>query len=250
MVNTIDATTSTSISTTTTIITLFNPFDFVENTQHHATPVSQTCLIQANNPHPPTEHLPAIEAVPSLSLKAIYSRSESSAKELASATASSSENIDIYFDKSTSGSASASDKSLDALLARSDIDAVVIALPILAQPDVIKKALKAGKHVLSEKPVAKDVKDAKELVQFYGQLETKKPLWAVAENFRYTPSLMAAADKVKEVGGNLTTFRLNMNGWVEEENKYYKTECRFPLPFPPASPPSQDLLSPVWIGMK
>jgi len=30
-------------------------------------------------------------------------------------------------------------------------------LPIIAQPDYIKKALLAGKHVLSEKPVAKDL---------------------------------------------------------------------------------------------
>lgn len=125
------------------------------------------------------------------------------------------------------------EKTLDALLARTDIDAVVIALPILAQPAVIQKALKAGKHVLSEKPVAKDVEAAKGLIEFYAGLEQgekKKPLWAVGENYRYTPSLMAAAEKVKEVGGKLTTFRLNMNGWVEEENKYFKTECEF-FPF-------------------
>lgn len=81
--------------------------------------------------------------------------------------------------------------------------------------------------MLSEKPVAKDVTDAKDLIQFYEGLETKA-LWAVAENFRYTPSLVAAAERLKEVvGGRLTTFRLNMNGWVEEENKYFKTECEY-----------------------
>lgn len=42
-------------------------------------------------------------------------------------------------------------KSLDDLLARSDIKAVTIALPIKNQPEYIKKALLAGKHVLSEK---------------------------------------------------------------------------------------------------
>ncbi|EAA30956.1 NAD-binding Rossmann fold oxidoreductase [Neurospora crassa OR74A] len=177
------------------------------------------------------QHLPAIESVPSLSLKAIYSRSESSANTLASAASSP---VDVYYDVPTAGSGSGEaanvEKTLDALLARTDIDAVVIALPILAQPAVIEKALKAGKHVLSEKPVAKDVEEAKRLVGFYEALDLdnnkKKPLWAVAENFRYTPSLLKAAEKVKEIGGKLTTFRLNMNGWVEEGNKYFKTEWR------------------------
>ncbi|EGO54186.1 hypothetical protein NEUTE1DRAFT_131795 [Neurospora tetrasperma FGSC 2508] len=172
------------------------------------------------------QHLPAIESVPSLSLKAIYSRSESSANTLASAASSP---VDVYYDVPTgSGEANVwpEEKTLDALLARTDIDAVVIALPILAQPAVIEKALKAGKHVLSEKPVAKDVEEAKRLVGFYEALDNKKPLWAVAENFRYTPSLLKAAEKVKEIGGKLTTFRLNMNGWVEEGNKYFKTEWR------------------------
>ncbi|KAK3952816.1 hypothetical protein QBC32DRAFT_340361 [Pseudoneurospora amorphoporcata] len=175
------------------------------------------------------QHLPAIESVPSLSLKAIYSRSESSANTLASAASAP---VDVYYDVPTGSTGEAGigpqEKTLDALLARTDIDAVVIALPILAQPAVIQKALKAGKHVLSEKPVAKDVEEAKKLVQFYEALETreKNPLWAVGENFRYTPSLVAAAQKVKEIGGKLTTFRLNMNGWVEEENKYFKTEWR------------------------
>lgn len=42
-------------------------------------------------------------------------------------------------------------KSLDDLLARTDIKAVTIALPIKNQPEYIRKALLAGKHVLSEK---------------------------------------------------------------------------------------------------
>ena len=40
-------------------------------------------------------------------------------------------------------------------------------LPILVQPDFIKKALSAGKHVLAEKPIAKDVATATELLDWY-----------------------------------------------------------------------------------
>lgn len=45
--------------------------------------------------------------------------------------------------------------------------AVIIALPILSQPDIITKALKAGKHVLSEKPVSQDVTSATKMLKDY-----------------------------------------------------------------------------------
>ncbi len=45
---------------------------------------------------------------------------------------------------------------LDALLNDPAIDAVDIVLPIDAQPAIIEAALAAGKHVISEKPIAAD----------------------------------------------------------------------------------------------
>ena len=44
------------------------------------------------------------------------------------------------------------------------IQAVIIALPILKQPEVVLKCLQAGKAVLSEKPIADDVKSALQLI--------------------------------------------------------------------------------------
>jgi len=102
------------------------------------------------------QHLPAVQASPDLELKALYSRSLTSAKSVASSL--SDENL--YSDDSK--------QSLSDLLARDDIRAVIIALPIPAQPAYIKQALTAGKHVLAEKPVAKDVATARELIQWYG----------------------------------------------------------------------------------
>ena len=43
-------------------------------------------------------------------------------------------------------------EGLDAVLADKEVDAVMLVLPITAQPSLVIKALKAGKHVLSEKP--------------------------------------------------------------------------------------------------
>lgn len=165
------------------------------------------------------QHLPAIEADSNLVLKAVYSRSQVSAEKLASSAGT--KDVAVYFD-----SPAVPGKSLGDLLARDDIAAVDIVLPILQQPDAIKKSLAAGKHVLSEKPVAGDVKAAKELIAWYDALDDKKPLWAVAENFRYIDSIWHAAREIKKIGGQLLTFRLHKYGFVEADNKYLNTEWR------------------------
>lgn len=54
--------------------------------------------------------------------------------------------------------------SYDELLARPDIDAVYIPLPTGVRKEWILKALAAGKHVLSEKPVCVDADDLREVV--------------------------------------------------------------------------------------
>lgn len=169
------------------------------------------------------EHLPAIQSNPSFSLKAIYSRSQTSASALASAATGGSP--DVYYDTPTTQG-----KDLASLLARPDIHAVFIALPILAQPAVIRQALEAGKHVLSEKPVAADVEGARGLVRWYeslGGAGGKRPIWAVAENYRFIASLEYAAKEVERVGGGLATFSMRRNGIVRRGGKYFETECEF-----------------------
>lgn len=53
---------------------------------------------------------------------------------------------------------------LDALLARSDIDGVIVQTPTTMHGDVIARAAKAGKHVLSDKVLAPTLREAKEIV--------------------------------------------------------------------------------------
>ncbi|KAK7027948.1 hypothetical protein VNI00_015031 [Paramarasmius palmivorus] len=77
--------------------------------------------------------------------------------------------------------------NLDTLLQRSDIAAVIIALPLTIQPDIVIKCLDAGKHVLSEKPVAATVLKGLSLIKDASKYVEKGLVWRVAENYEAEP---------------------------------------------------------------
>lgn len=115
---------------------------------------------------PPTQHLPAIASTDSLRLLAVYSRSLASASDLSAAAASHASiqsPVDIYADDNDP----AAKGNLDALLKREDVKTVILALPITLQPRIIERAWRAGKNVISEKPVAPDLAQARRLMQLY-----------------------------------------------------------------------------------
>lgn len=160
------------------------------------------------------EHLPAIQSTPALSLKAVYSRSLESAKALSEKLP----NVEIYSDDSDS-------KTYNDLLTRTDIIGVVIALPILAQPEYIKKALAAGKHVLAEKPIAKDVATAEDLLKWTSQSSNTSATYTVAENFRHLDSFLYASEVLGSLG-RILTFRARVASFVQPGGKYYETSWR------------------------
>lgn len=121
---------------------------------------------------------------------------------------------------------SGDDKSYASLLSDSSIQAVIIALPIPNQPPYIKQALEAGKHVLAEKPIAKDVATAKELLEWYHKnIDTSKVTFGIAENFRYMERFRYGAEQVKTLG-RVFGFRHRMHALVQPGGKYYETSWR------------------------
>jgi predicted dehydrogenase len=79
------------------------------------------------------------------------------------------------------------------LLARSDVDAVVINLPNDLHYLACKEALRAGKHVCCEKPLTLDVAQARELV---GLARRQGRTLLTAFHRRYNANVLAARDTV------------------------------------------------------
>ncbi|EIM87183.1 NAD-P-binding protein [Stereum hirsutum FP-91666 SS1] len=163
-----------------------------------------------------------ISGTSALSLKAVYSRSKSSASSLAETavtTLSLSAPPDVYHDDGP---------TLDDLLSRPDISSILIMLPITTQPSIVLKCLSHNKHVLSEKPVAPSIAEAKEIIRTY---ETKyKPkglLWRVAENWSTEPGFLKSRDVIAAgTIGRVHTFEARAAGYVDVDNKWYKTPWR------------------------
>ena len=94
-------------------------------------------------------------------------------------------------------------------------------LPILKQPEHIRQALSARKHVLSEKPIAENLKDAQDLITwYYENNDSKRVTWSVAENFRYLKSFEYAREQVHRAG-RVLGFKVKVHNMVKPGGKYF-----------------------------
>lgn len=155
-------------------------------------------------------HIPAILSLDGrFEIVAIYSRTRASAEALLPLLPGA---PDIYTD-------------LSALLQRADIEAVDVILPIEALPAAVDMALAAGKHVVSEKPIAPDVASGRRLVSIYRN--HPQQVWMVAENVRYVQAFRRAAEIINsgEIG-TIVMAHWAIHGSMTPDNKYYQTEWR------------------------
>ena len=98
-------------------------------------------------------------------------------------------------------------------------------MPILAQPEYIKKALAAGKDVLAEKPIAKDVATAQELLSWTQNKSSTSASYTVAENFRFLDSFIYGSEQISSLG-RILTFRVRVAAFVLPGGKYFETAWR------------------------
>ena len=156
-------------------------------------------------------------------VKAVYSRSKATASTLVSeATKLGVANLDLYSEDNPG-------HTLDDLLKRSDIEAVVIVLPILVQPSIVRRCLAAGKHVLCEKPIAKDVATARELIDNYKTSYAGRGLiFNIAEQFRFMREFERGREWIvdEKAIGEITQAHLRIWRHQPPEGKWYETPWR------------------------
>ena len=76
--------------------------------------------------------------------------------------------------------------------------------------------------MLSEKPIAEDVKTAESLIEWYRGAR-RKEIWSVAENFRFLPGIKLASDQLKEIGGTVVSYSVNVYSFIYEDDQQDRT---------------------------
>lgn len=158
-------------------------------------------------------HLPALLALPEQAIvTAIWSRTRANAQTIADMVAA------------QTGHAPAVEDDINALANRPDVDIVDVVLPIDNLADGVRAALAAGKHVISEKPIARNLAEARALLEEWRATDLH---WMVAENFRYEAVFMQAAELVRNGSiGKPLTLSWAMQSPVTADVKYYHTAWR------------------------
>ncbi len=159
-------------------------------------------------------HLPSLARLQDrFDLVAIYSRSESSARALADHWATLTHSSPELF------------TDLPTLLARDDIEALDIVLPIPIQTDIVAQALVAGKHVVSEKPIAPSRAQAQSLIHLHRRHPER--VWMVAENWRYEEAFVRAAELLHNGAiGRPVVAHWTQYSPMTPDSKYYVTPWR------------------------
>ncbi len=97
------------------------------------------------------------------------------------------------------------------------VDAVYVALPVAMHADAAIAALRAGKHVLCEKPMAIDNHHAERMAQ---EARWSGRLLGVAYYRRLYPKLIRAKQLIAEgVIGQPLVVEANCHGWLESEER-------------------------------
>jgi predicted dehydrogenase len=116
------------------------------------------------------------------------------------------------------------------LLEKNEVEAVVIILPIHLNYRVTLDSLKAGKHVLLEKPIASNLDEGRKMLLFkklYPQVKM------VAENFRYRDTFYRVQEIIdKGLIGKPYATVWNIFYQIKPDNQYAQTEWRINHQYP------------------
>lgn len=118
--------------------------------------------------------------------------------------------------------------SLDEMLARDDIDAVIVDAPTTIHHEVILKAARAGKHIFTEKVIAPTNREVQDIVSAISEAGVKLTV-SLPRLYRGTTRVIERVIKEGKLGQlTMARVRLSHNGAVENwlpSHFYSKEQC-------------------------
>lgn len=112
--------------------------------------------------------------------------------------------------------------NIDEIMNDKDVDYVDALLPVQFNVDTIKRAIAANKPILLEKPIAANMKQAREIVELAES--TDLPI-GIAENWLYLNCIEVAKKHLERIGP-IVAFTHNSTGPFVSNNKYLATTWR------------------------
>lgn len=166
-----------------------------------------------------TQYIPRLAEISDLvSVKAIWSRTEESACGAVEIASKIFPKVECKW----------GDKGLYEIIKDGSIVAVAVVLAGQTQVDMALRLLKAGKHVLQEKPAAACVNEAETALAMYNSAFGPfpgHPIWAVAENYRFEPAFVECKKLAAEIG-EMMSVQVIVEGSMNSSNPYFSSSWR------------------------
>ncbi|ODV65221.1 NAD(P)-binding protein [Hyphopichia burtonii NRRL Y-1933] len=153
-------------------------------------------------------HLPNIEKVEGLKPYSAFNRTKSKAEKFAELA---------KIDKSKVAD------SLEEIFQDENVDIVDALLPVQTNVEIVKMAIKHNKPLMFEKPIAANLKQAKEIVELSNS--TKLPI-SILEQWSYFSVIDTLKNDILPKIGDVIAFTHNATGAFNEANKYASTAWR------------------------
>lgn len=119
------------------------------------------------------------------------------------------------------------EEGLQDIIRDDSILGVAVVLAGQAQVDMSLKLIKAGKHVIQEKPAASNIGEIATALASYKSVCSKpsQPIWAVAENYRFEPAFAEGNKLVADIG-DMMNVQVIIEGSMDSSNPYFSSSWR------------------------
>lgn len=166
-----------------------------------------------------TQYLPRLSEISHLfTLKAIWSRTQESATSAVEVARKHFPGVDCKW----------GDDGLHDIIQDGSIDAVAVVLAGQNQVDISLRMLRAGKHVLQEKPAASCTSELETALSSYKSISADAPgqlIWSVAENYRFEPGLVECKKLIAGIG-KMMSVHVIIEGSMNSSNPYFSSSWR------------------------